>query len=64
MKLQLKLTDEMGNPIMVGVETDCQHLVINGVEVIRNGELEFNHNEQLVHEDENTPNLTNLLRLQ
>ena len=48
MKYKFVITDDSGNQLLVGAETELRDLVVNGIQVVRNSDLHVEDTRQVL----------------
>ena len=48
MKYKFIITDDSGNQLLVGAETELRDLVVNGIQVVRNSDLHVEDTRQML----------------
>jgi hypothetical protein len=48
MKYKFIITDDSGNQLLVGAETELRDLVVNGIQVVRNSDLHVEDTRQVL----------------
>ena len=48
MKYKFIITDDSGNQLLVGAETELRDLVVNGMQVVRNSDLHVEDTRQVL----------------
>ena len=48
MKYKFIITDDSGNQLLVGAETELRDLVVNGIQVVRNSNLHVEDTRQVL----------------
>ena len=48
MKYKFIITDDSGNRLLVGAETELRDLVVNGIQVVRNSDLHVEDTRQVL----------------
>ena len=48
MKYKFVITDDSGNQLLVGAETELRDLVVNGIQVVRNSDLHVEDTRQML----------------